>query len=33
VRWALPDGAAAATTEQHLVVELDGALKTYRRAA
>ena len=33
VRWALPDGAAAATTEQHLVVELDGVLKTYRRAA
>jgi hypothetical protein len=32
LRWALPDGPAAATNEQHLVVELDGVLKTYRRA-
>jgi hypothetical protein len=32
VRWALPDGPVAATTEQHVIVEVDGAVKTYRRA-
>jgi hypothetical protein len=31
VRWALPDGVAAAATEQHLIVELDDGIKTYRR--
>jgi hypothetical protein len=33
VHWALDEGAAGATTEQHLVVELDGTLKTYRKAS
>jgi hypothetical protein len=33
VRWALPDGPAAAATEQHLVIELHGQIKTYSAAA
>jgi fatty acid desaturase len=32
VRWAFADGVPAAATEQDLVVELDGTVKTYRRA-
>jgi hypothetical protein len=31
VHWAMPGGAYGAVTQQHLVVELDGDLKTYRR--
>jgi hypothetical protein len=31
VMWAMPDGAAAAQAERHLVVEIAGDLKTYRR--
>jgi hypothetical protein len=31
VRWAMPGGADGAITQRHLVVELDGDLKTYRR--
>jgi hypothetical protein len=33
LRWALDDGAPGAMTAQHLVVELDGTLKTYRKAS
>ena len=33
MHWALEDGAAGAATEQHLVIELHGALKTYRKAS
>jgi hypothetical protein len=33
MHWALEDGAAGAAAEQHLVIEVDGALKTYRRAS
>ena len=32
LRWDLSDGAAAAAAEQHLIVELEGSVKTYRRA-
>jgi hypothetical protein len=31
VAWALPGDAAGALTERHLVVEIAGDLKTYRR--
>ena len=32
VRWDLPGGAIAARDHDHLIVELDGDVKTYRRA-
>jgi hypothetical protein len=32
VRWDLPGGAIAARAHDHLIVELDGDVKTYRRA-
>ena len=31
VRWSLPGGALAACSAEHLVIEVDGDLKTYRR--
>jgi hypothetical protein len=31
VAWAMPGGAPAALAERHLVVEIAGDLKTYRR--
>jgi hypothetical protein len=31
VRWSLPGGALAAAQAEHLVIEVDGDLKTYRR--
>jgi hypothetical protein len=33
VHWTLPGGARAALAERHLVVEIVGELKTYRREA
>jgi hypothetical protein len=31
LRWAMPGGARTARAQQHLVIELDGDVKTYRR--
>jgi NADPH:quinone reductase-like Zn-dependent oxidoreductase len=31
VAWAMPGGAPAALVERHLVVDIAGDLKTYRR--
>jgi hypothetical protein len=31
IRWAMPGGVRTARAQQHLVVELDGDVKTYRR--
>jgi hypothetical protein len=31
LRWAMPGGAPTARAEHHLVIELDGDVKTYRR--
>lgn len=33
VRWAMPGGIRTARAQQHLVVELDGDTKVYRREA
>src|SRR4051794_31699109 len=33
VRWALPHGPASALTAEHVIVDLDGGVKTYRRGA
>jgi hypothetical protein len=30
VAWAMPGGAPTALTQRHLVVDIDGGLKTYR---
>jgi hypothetical protein len=31
IRWAMPGGVRTARAQRHLVVELDGDVKTYRR--
>jgi hypothetical protein len=31
IRWAMPGGVRTARTQRHLVVELDGGAKVYRR--
>jgi hypothetical protein len=32
IRWAMPGGARTARAQRHLIVELDGDVKIYRRA-
>lgn len=33
IRWAMPGGVRTARAQAHLVVELDGDVKTYRRGS
>jgi hypothetical protein len=33
IRWSMPGGVRTARAQRHLVVELDGDVKTYRRGA
>ena len=32
IRWSMPGGVRTARAQRHLIVELDGDVKTYRRA-